>query len=112
MTPEAGRAVADAIQVINLILALAILVIAIDAGRRWRAARPYLAGPVSFAVHSLVFYVAALADVVVAPWSSLWSAALRLHGYLFLLGTLLAFYVVALAPAMEPEPDEGDDDGQ
>lgn len=110
MTPEAGRAVADAIQVINLILALAILVVALDAGRRWREARPYLAGPVSFAMHSLVFYVAALADAVVAPWSSLWSAALRLHGYLFLLGTLLAFYIVALAPAMEP--DEGDDDGQ
>ena len=98
MTPDTVRAAADGLQVVNLMLALVMLSVALDAGRRWRAARPYLFGPVTFAAHSIIFYAAVLADVVPSPWTSLWSAALRLHSYLFILGTLVAFYAVARSP--------------
>lgn len=98
MSNEAVRAAADALQVINLILAVCLLVLSLEAARRWKAARWYAVGPGTFAVHSMVFYIAVLLSLVPAPWSSLWSAALRLHSYVFILATLVILFVVALSP--------------
>lgn len=90
--------VADALQVLNLLFASAILVLSLDAARRWKAARWFVIGPITYAVHSMVFYIAVLLSLVPAPWSSLWSAALRLHSYVFILATLVILFVVALSP--------------
>lgn len=102
MSDAAVRSVVDAIQVINLLIATGILVLSIAAARRWKAARWYAVGPGTFAVHSILFYTVILLEVVPAPWTSLWSAALRLHSYLFILATIVVLFVVALSPDWEP----------
>lgn len=98
MSNEAVRSVVDAIQVINLLMAAGILVLSFAAARRWKAARWYAVGPGTFAVHSILFYAAILLEVVPAPWTSLWSAALRLHSYVFVLATIAVLFIVALSP--------------
>ena len=95
MSEETIRAAANTLQVINLIWATAILVLSLMAGYRWKVARFYLLGPITYAIHSLIFYGVILAGVHLGAWSSLWSAALRLHSYAFVFGTILAFYLVA-----------------
>ena len=102
MTPEAAdtiRHAADVVQWVNLTAVLLILAVALEMGRRWRAARPYLAGPVSLAAHSVAFYAAALSNVLSGPVASLWSALLRLHIYLVILALLVAALAVMLSPA-------------
>ena len=98
MSDTAVRAAADALQVINLILAVCLLALSLEAARRWKAARWYAVGPGTFAVHSILFYAAILLEVVPAPWTSLWSAALRLHSYVFVLATIAVLFIVALSP--------------
>ena len=108
MSNEAGRAVADAVQWINLLVVLAILALSLDAGRRWPRVRAYLVGPVTYSVHSIIFYIVALMNIVITPWTSLWSALLRLHGYTFILATMIVFYIVAVAPYW-PEDEASDE---
>lgn len=103
---QAARIVADWIQILNLAMALAMLVLSIAAGRRWPRGRAYVVGPATYAAHSVVFYIFALSGVMSGPWPSLWSAALRFHGYVFLLGTMVAFYAVAISP-IAPESENG-----
>lgn len=103
MSNEAVRATADAIQVLNLLFAVAILVLSLEAARRWKAARWYVIGPVTYAVHSMVFYGVVMLGLLVAPWSSLWSAVLRLHSYVFIFATLLILFIVALSPDYHDE---------
>lgn len=115
MSPEAVRAVADAIQWVVLGVVIATLITALYAGRRWPSARAYLFGLVTLTVHSVVFYVCALARVIPAPWVSLWSAALRLHAYVYILAMLALFVAVVRRPWWpdgEPGPGEypGPDD--
>ena len=101
MTPETAAAVryaADVVQWVNLAAALLLLAVALEFGRRWPKARPYLAGPVSLAVHSVAFYVAALTNGLPGPVASLWSALLRLHIYLVTLAVLVAAFAVMLSP--------------
>ena len=98
MTDNAVRAAADAMQWVDLLLAVAILALSVWALRRWRRARPLLVGLITVSIHGVVFHVATLLNVVPAPWTSLWSASLRAHVYLFILGTLMAFVAVAIAP--------------
>lgn len=112
MSPETAdviRHAADIVQWINLAAALAILALGLEFGRRWRAARPYLLGPITWAAHSAVFYGVVLSARLSGPVTSLWSAVLRLHGYLILLALLLAAFAVALAPV--PPEDYGEDYG-
>jgi len=54
------RHAADVVQWLNLAAVLAILAVALEAGRRWRGWRPYLAGPISWAAHSVAFYLVVL----------------------------------------------------
>ena len=58
--PNTVRAAADAVQWADVIAAVAILILSLEAGRRWRGWRPYLAGPISWAAHSVAFYLAVL----------------------------------------------------
>lgn len=101
MTPETAAAVryaADVVQWVNLAAALLLLAVALEFGRRWPKARPYLAGPVSLAVHSVVFYIVVLFWRLPGPAVSLWSALLRLHVYLVILALLVAAFAIMLSP--------------
>ena len=64
------RAAADAVQWADVIAAVAILILSLEAGRRWPQARPFLFGPVTYAAHGVVFHVATLTNLVPAPWTS------------------------------------------
>jgi hypothetical protein len=105
------RAVADVIQWLLLAVIVATLALALDAGRRWRGARPFLAGLLTLAAHEVIFYVCALARVIPGPWVSLWSAALRLHSSVYILAMLVVFYVVARRPWRPWWVDGGDEGG-
>lgn len=101
MSPETAdivRHAGDVVQWGNLILALAILAVALEMGRRWHGARPYLLGPITWAAHSVVFYLVVLLHGLPGPVTSLWSALLRLHGYGMLLALLLAVFAVTVSP--------------
>lgn len=105
------RVVTDWLQIVNLLMAGAILLLSLTAGQRWKTARPYLLGPITFAAHSIVFYLAALGGWLPqgSTWVSLWSALLRMHSYAFILGTLAAFYLVALSPQWDGRGDGYDE---
>ncbi len=60
MNLDSIRHAADVVQWLNLAAVLAILAVALEAGRRWRGWRPYLAGPISWAAHSVAFYLVVL----------------------------------------------------
>lgn len=92
------RAAADVIQVLNLIMSAAMLVLSVAAWRRWQHARPYVFGLGTLAAHSVVFYIAALSGWLSGPWPSLWSAILRFHGTAYPLGVLAVLFLVALSP--------------
>lgn len=112
MTPETAdtiRHAADIVQWVNLAAALAILLLALEMGRRWRAARPYLFGPVTLAAHSVIFYLVVLLHGLPGPVTSLWSAVLRLHVYLIVLALLVAAAVVALSPTPPGLYEYGDE---
>ena len=98
MSNEAIRAAADAMQWVDLLLALAILIVSLWAWHRWRQARALLVGLVTVAIHGLVFHVATMLDLVPSPEVSLWSATLRAHIYAFLLATVIVLVAVALSP--------------
>jgi hypothetical protein len=117
MTDSTVRAAADMMQVVDLILAAAILFLAVWALRRWRQARALLVGLVTVAAHGVVFHAATLAGAVMSPWVNLWSATLRAHIYAFLLASLGALVAVALSPGWHEYSggydghDDGHDDG-
>lgn len=98
MSDEAIRAAADAMQWVDLLLAVAILAVSLWAWRRWRQARRLLAGLVTVALHGIAFHAATLAGLVPSPQVNLWSATLRAHIYAFLLATVIVLVVVALSP--------------
>lgn len=101
MTPEAANTIrhaADVVQWVNLVAAVLLLVIALEMGRRWKEARPYLLGPVTWGAHSVAFYIVVLFWRLPGPVVSLWSALLRLHGYLFVLAILAAVFAVGVSP--------------
>ena len=106
MTDSTVRAAADMMQVVDLLLAVSILLLAAWALRRWRQARALLVGLVTVAAHGVVFHAATLAGLVRSPWVNLWSATLRAHVYLFLLMTLAVFMAVAIAPAWDSRDDD------
>lgn len=109
---ENVRAAADVIQVLNLLMSAAMLLLSVVAWRRWRHARPYLFGLGTLAAHSVVFYIVALADWLSGPWPSLWSALLRFHTTAYLLGVLAVLFIVALSPdgiGYETERPDHDD---
>lgn len=106
MTDSTVRAAADMMQVVDLLLATSILILAAWALRRWRQARALLLGLVTVAVHGVVFHAATLAGVVVSPWVNLWSATLRAHIYAFLLASLVALVAVALSPGWQNYYDD------
>lgn len=119
MSPEAVRAVADAIQWVVLGVVIVTLAVALYTGRRWPSARAYLFGLVTLTVHSVIFYAFALANAIPPPWGNLWSASLRLHAYVYILAMLALFVAVARRPWWPdgepgkypgPDDDEGDDD--
>lgn len=90
---EVRRAV-DAIQWVVLACAILTLALTVAMGVKWRRTRPYLALPVTLAVHTIVFYIFALNNLLHGPWPSLWSAVLRLHYIVVILAALAA---IALA---------------
>ena len=111
MSPETAatiRHAADVVQWFNLAAALAIMLLALEMGRRFKSARPYLVGPISLAAHSILFYLVALLGRMPGPVASFWSALLRLHIYLVILAVLLAAFVVAISPAPPGWPDYED----
>lgn len=87
------RGVAAAIQWIVLFCSLATLALCVVMGHNWKQTRPYLILPTTLAVHSIVFYAFALSDVLVAPWGNLWSAILRLHSYVMILGVMAVVFL-------------------
>lgn len=109
MTDNAVRTAADAMQWVDLLLAVAILALSVWSLWRWRKMWPFLIGLITLAAHGVAFHVATLAGLVGSPWVNLWSATLRAHIYLFLLGTLAAFVAIALSPAM-PDWDDWDNE--
>lgn len=112
MSPEAAdtiRHAADVVQWLNLAASVAVLVLALDIGRRWPGARAYVLGPVTIAAHSVVFYVVVLLWQLPGPVASLWSALLRLHTYLILLSLLAAVLVVGLSPSPPDGYEVGDE---
>lgn len=112
MSPEAAdvvRHAADVVQWVNLIVATIILGVALATGRRWPEARPFLLGPVTWAAHSVVFYGVVLFVHLSGPVTSLWSALLRLHGYLIVLALLVAAVAIMLSPAPPDGAADGDE---
>ena len=73
-TANTIRHAADVIQWLDLAVWLAILLLSLEMGRRWKSARPYLAGPLSLGAHNVVFYLVALLVGLPGPVASLWSA--------------------------------------
>lgn len=113
MSPETAdtiRHAADVVQWINLTAAVLILAIALEFGRRWRQARPFLLGPASWGAHSVVFYAFALSGSLNGPTASLWSAIRVLHVSLMLLALLVAAFVIMLSPAPPDSDGEGCDE--
>lgn len=113
MTAEAVRAAADALQVVVLVVIVVTLLLTLEAGRRWPAARKGLAGLVTLGVHGVLFYVFALAGAIPAPFVSLWSAGLRLHSSVFILALLVVFFGIARRHGWPPAwwPADDDKDG-
>lgn len=93
------RHAADVVQWLNLATWLVILLLALEMGRRWKSARPYLAGPVSLGAHNILFYIVALGPGMTGPVASLWSALRVFHIALVILAVLVAAFAVALSPA-------------
>lgn len=98
MSDATVRAVADAMQWADLGLALVILGLALWVLWRWRRSWALLVGLVLVMVHGVAFHVATLTNAVPAPWTSLWSASLRAHIYLFILASLWAGIAAARSP--------------
>jgi hypothetical protein len=92
------RAAADVVQVLNLLMSVAMLLLCIVAWRRWKAARPYVFGVGTWAAHSVVFYIVALAGWFSGPWASFFSALRVFHITALILGMLVALFLVALSP--------------
>jgi hypothetical protein len=103
--PAAIRAVTDVIQWLNLLCAVAILALCIGIGWKWRGVRAYLWLPLTFGLHGTVFYALALANAIPPPWGTLWSAVLRFHGFVVVLGVLA---VVAIALWSPDEVENGE----
>jgi hypothetical protein len=102
MSPETAdtiRHAADVVQWFDLAAWSAILLLALDMGRRWKSARPYLVGPVSLGVHNVVFYLVALLVGMSGPVASFWSALRVLHVALLILAIMVAAFFIALSPA-------------
>lgn len=99
MNPDTIRRAADVVQWINVAVWLIVLLLSLDFGRRWREARPYLAAPISLALHNILFYSVDLGPGMSGPVASLWSALRVLHVALVFLALLLAAFAVALSPA-------------
>lgn len=104
MNPDTIRHAADIVQWVDVAVWLVVLLLSLDFGRRWREARPYLAAPISLALHNILFYSVALGPGMSGPVASLWSALRVLHVALVFLALLLAAFVVALSPS---PPDAG-----
>ena len=98
-TANTIRHAADVVQWLDLAVWLAILLLSLEMGRRWKSARPYLAGPLSLGAHNVVFYLVALLVGMPGPIASLWSAVRVLHVALVILAVLVAAFAVALSPA-------------
>ena len=98
MTDTAIRHVADMMQWVDLLLALAILALALATLVKWRRARPLLFGLITLSAHGVAFHAATLANLVGSPLVNLWSATLRAHVYGVILATLMAFVAVAFSP--------------
>ena len=103
MSDDAIRAAADAMQWVDLLLAVSILAVSLWAWRRWRQAKWLLAGLITVAAHGIMFHAATLAGLVPSPQVNLWSATLRAHIYAFLLASVAAFVVVALSPGWDDD---------
>lgn len=88
------RSVADAVQVLNLILSIGALVLLLWSLWRWPKLWRVVVLPLSYAVLSVGFYVATLLNALPGPWASLLSAMLRLYSYV-LMGAIggVAIYV-------------------
>ena len=100
------RAAADAMQWIDLLLAVAILLLSLWALVRWRRGRPVLFGLITVGALGTAFHVATLLELVRSPWVNLWSATLRAHIYAFLLASLVALVAVALSPGWQNYYDD------
>lgn len=109
MTDATVRAAADAMQWIDLLLAVSILLLSLWALLRWRHARPVLFGLITVGALGTAFHVATLLELVRSPWVNLWSATLRAYIYLFILATFVVFVVVSISPELPPN-EGGDDD--
>ena len=109
MTDATVRAAADAMQWIDLLLAVAILLLSLWTLRRWRRARPVLFGLITVGTLGTTFHVLTLLDIIRSPWVNLWSATLRSYIYLFILATFIVFVVVSISPEL-PSSEGSDDD--
>lgn len=85
----------DSIQWVNLGLHIGVLIVSAVAFVKYPRTRIYFLPLGILALHSTAFYVAILFDI--APFSirTLWSATLRLHGAVVLLGLSYLFWVGA-----------------
>ena len=106
MTDATVRAAADAMQWIELLLAVAILLLSLWALVRWRRGRPVLFGLITVGLLGTAFHVATLLDIIRTPWVNLWSATLRAYIYLFILATFAAIMLVSISPEWPPGEDD------
>jgi hypothetical protein len=109
MTDATVRAAADAMQWIDLLLAVAILLLSLWALVRWRRGRPVLFGLITVGLLGTAFHVATLLDIIRTPWVNLWSATLRAYIYLFILATFAVIILVSISPEWPPDEDDDND---
>lgn len=109
MTDATVRAAADAMQWIDLLLAVSILLLSLWALLRWRHARPVLFGLITVGALGTAFHVATLLDIIRSPWVNLWSATLRAYIYLFILATFVVIILVSISPEWPSDEDDDDD---
>jgi len=109
VTDATVRAAADAMQWIDLLLAVSILLLSLWALLRWRHARPVLFGLITVGALGTAFHVATLLELVRSPWVNLWSATLRAYIYLFILATFVVIILVSISPEWPSDEDDDDD---
>ena len=97
MTADSIRHAADGVQWLALVTAVLLLLMVLAAGWHWPGWRKPLALVIVYGVLATAFYVATLANLVPAPWTSLLSSLLRLYAHVLMVAVAGGVIFVALA---------------
>ena len=95
MQPEEMIRVTNTVQFmllsVSAVMSLMLLFIAFRF--RTKTAIAYTIGLLTYTLHSTVFYALAAVDLIPSQLGNLWSALLRMHISIYLLGTLTVFFI-------------------